>query len=102
MAEPGGAPGGADRVTELKVYSPVTKHQDMGRGSSKNGGTPTSMGHKCAFGNTEERLRLQNLGCAERGHPSQGPLDHATHGPRMGAGAAGPLRRRAQRQAQRR
>ena len=78
MAEPGGAPGGADRVTELKVYSSVTKHQDMGRGSSKNGGTPTSVGHKYAFGNTEERLRLENLGCDERGHPSQGPLDHAT------------------------
>ena len=31
-----------------------------------------------AFGNTEERLRLQNLGCAERGRPSDGPLDHRT------------------------
>ena len=43
-----------------------------------NGGTPTSVGHKYAFGNTEERVRLENLGCDERGHPSQGPLDHAT------------------------
>jgi len=28
--------------------------------------------------NTEEKLRLKNLGCAPRGHPSQGPLDHST------------------------
>ena len=27
---------------------------------------------------TEERLRLENLGCTERGHPCQGPLNHRT------------------------
>ena len=74
--------------------------------SAKNGGTPTSVGHKYAFGNTEERLRLQKLGCTKRGHPSvpskQARPARPRHGPRMGAGAAGPLRRRAQRQAQRR
>ena len=36
------------------------------------------MGHLYAFGNTEEQLRLENLGCAERGRPSDGPLDHGT------------------------
>ena len=78
MAEPGDAPGVADRLTELKVYSSLTKQRDMGRGSARNGGTPTTLGHKFAFGSTEERLRVENLGCDERGHPSQGPLNHRT------------------------
>ena len=50
----------------------------MGRGSARNGGTPTTLGHKYAFGSTEERLRLENLGCVERGHPSQGYFNHRT------------------------
>ena len=30
------------------------------------------------FGNTEEELRLENLGAAERGHPTDKPFDHTT------------------------
>ena len=30
------------------------------------------------FGNTEEELRLENLGAAERGHPTDTPFDHTT------------------------
>ena len=59
MAAPGGAPGGANRVTELKVYSPTTKHQDMGRGSSKNGGTPSSVGRWA----TSTRSATPRSGC---------------------------------------
>ena len=36
------------------------------------------MGHLYGCGNTEERLRLENLGCAARGHPSLGYFDHST------------------------
>ena len=62
-------------------FASLTKRADKGRGSSRNGGTPTTLGHKYAFGSTEERLRLENLGCIERGHPSQGPFNHRTgHG----------------------
>ena len=78
MAEPGGGPGGCDRLVELKAYSALTKKHDAGRGSSANGGTPASVGHLYSFGNTEERLRIANFGCAERGHPSHGFFDHST------------------------
>ena len=78
MAEPGAGRGGSDRLTELKVPTPLRASHEAGRGSTVNGGTPTSIGHLYSFGNTEEKLRLQNLGCEPRGHPSQGPLDHST------------------------
>ena len=78
MAELNDAPDGTSRLNELKVYSGLSKHYDGGRGSTLNGGTPTSVGHLYACGNTEERLRLGNLGCAERGHPSHGAFDHST------------------------
>ena len=78
ICEPGGGPGGSDHITEIKVCTPVAASHAAGRGSAVNGGTPTSVGHLHAFGNTEEKLRLVNLGCRERGHPSQPPLDHAT------------------------
>ena len=78
ICEPGGAPGGADHITEIKVCTPLATSISAGQGSSVNGGTPTSVGHLHAFGNTEEKLRLANLGCRERGHPSQPPLDHNT------------------------
>ena len=55
-----------------------TKTHKAGRGSDKNGGTPASVGYKYALGNTEEDLRLVNLGCAARGDPSQGHFDHRT------------------------
>ena len=78
MAELHDAPDGASRLTELKVYSGLSKHYDGGRGSALHGGTPASVGHLYACGNTEERLRLGNLGCAQRGHPSHGAFDHST------------------------
>ena len=62
MAELNDASDGTSRLNELKVYSGLSKHYDGGRGSTLNGGTPTSVGHLYAFGNTEERLRLGNLG----------------------------------------
>ena len=52
----------SDRLGELKAYSALTPKRETGRGSSQNGGTPAKVGHLFAFGNTEERLRLQNLG----------------------------------------
>ena len=78
IGEPGGGPGGTDRLTEIKIASPLQMRHAAGVGSSVNGGTPASVGHLYAFGNTEERLRLANLGCRARGHPSMPPLDHHT------------------------
>ena len=38
----------------------------------------TSVGHRFAFGNTEEKLRHENLGCKQRGAPGQHALCHTT------------------------
>ena len=81
IGEPGGGPGGCDRITEIKIASPLPLRHAAGVGSAIHGGTPASVGHLYAFGNTEERLRVANLGCRARGHPSLPPLDHHTgHG----------------------
>ena len=36
------------------------------------------MGHKYLFGNTEDQCRIDNLGCAPRGRPTDGPFNHKT------------------------
>ena len=58
ICEPGGAPGGADHITEIKVCTPLAASVSAGQGSAVNGGTPTSVGHLHAFGNTEESSAL--------------------------------------------
>ena len=78
MAELNDAPDGTSRLNELKVYSALSKHYDGGCGSTLNGGAPTSVGHLYGCGNTEEPLRLGNLGCAERGHPDDAANDANT------------------------
>ena len=45
-----------DELLEVKCVSPLTKHHAVGRGSARRGGTPASVGHKIAFGNTLEHL----------------------------------------------
>ena len=50
----------------------------LGRGSKKNGGTPASVGHLYAGGNTEERYRVSILGARPKGRPGDKPWDHAT------------------------
>ena len=49
-------------------------------GNASSGGTPASVGHSYAFGNTEEKARRLNMGCKARGQPGQ-PFSHKTgHG----------------------
>ena len=40
--------------------------------------TPGSVGDKFAFGSTEERARLANMGCKQRGFRGQRAFDHTT------------------------
>ena len=48
--------------------------------ATPRGGTPASVGHSYAFGNTEEKARRLNMGCKARGQPGQ-PFSHKTgHG----------------------
>ena len=55
-------------------------YKRQGIGNASSGGTPASVGHSYAFGNTEEKARRLNMGCKARGQPSQ-PFSHKTgHG----------------------
>ena len=74
----GGAPHtSADACHEVKAVSPLTATHHAGVGG-RYGGTPEDVGHYIGFGNTEEHLRWQNLGCKAKGIPAHGPLDHQT------------------------
>ena len=80
LAEPHAGPGGCDEVNEVKLWTPLLKTSSTGVGNASSGGTPASVGHSYAFGNTEEKARRLNMGCKARGQPSQ-PFSHKTgHG----------------------
>ena len=71
LAEPHAGPGGCDDVNEIKLWTPLLKTSSPGVGNASSGGTPASVGHSYAFGNTEEKARRLNMGCKARGQPSQ-------------------------------
>ena len=61
-------------------WTPLLKTSSTGVGNASSGGTPASVGHSYAFGNTEEKARRLNMGCKARGQPGQ-PFSHKTgHG----------------------
>ena len=68
---------GEDVCNEVKCFATLKKSGSTGRGGV-NGGTAAKVGHKYLFGNTEEQCRVDNLGCAPRGRPADGPLNHKT------------------------
>ena len=63
LAEPHAGPGGCDEVNEVKLWTPLLKTSSPGVGNASSGGTPASVGHSYAFGNTEEKARRLNMGC---------------------------------------
>ena len=75
LAEPHAGPGGCDEVNEVKLWTPLLKTSSPGVGNASSGGTPASVGHSYAFGNTEEKARRLNMGCKARGQPGP-PFDH--------------------------
>ena len=62
-------------MNEIKLWTPLLKTSSPGVGNASSGGTPASVGHSYAFGNTEEKARRLNMGCKARGQPGQ-PFDH--------------------------
>ena len=62
-----GRPGGKDEISEVKLWTPLRGGLPVGVGRTATGGNPGSVGDKFAFGNTEERARLANMGCKQRG-----------------------------------
>ena len=76
-----GRAGGCDEVNEVKLWTPLLKTSSLGVGNASSGGTPASVGHSYAFGNTEEKARRLNMHWKSlsyarriksptRGHPS--------------------------------
>ena len=63
---------------ETKCYSPCVATHRAGAGTRTMGGSPQSVGGESAFGNTEEHLLLEILGCKQMGTPNQPPLNHLT------------------------
>ena len=62
-----------DTIVEGKVPSlHKKKHTKVG------GGTVRYVGHRVAFGSTEEEYRLMVLGCRRRGRPQDKPFDPET------------------------
>ena len=80
----------SSRESEVKLWTPLRGGLPVGVGRADTGGNPGSVGDKFAFGNTEERARLANMGCKQRGFRwSTGVRPH--HRPRLRQVAAWPL-----------
>ena len=77
IAEIGAGDSGEDVCNEVKVFAALKKGGSTGRGGA-DGGTSRKVGHKYLFGNTEDQCRIDNLGCAPRGRPTDGPFNHKT------------------------
>ena len=69
-------PRETDILTDTKVASPFTKLKATGQGTQNGGGTISSVGNEFSFGSTEEKLRVDMLGCKQRGSPSDPPFCH--------------------------
>ena len=79
LAEIGGdETTGGDVCIEVKCPSSLTQKRSLGKGSEKKGGQPAKVGHRYAFGNTEEWYRRSILGCKRQGRRADGPLNHDT------------------------
>ena len=70
IVEPGGGPGGSDRLFEAKVVSPCTLAERQG--AEIRGQKPSKRGYLFGFGNTEESYRIMIYGTAARGLPTAG------------------------------
>ena len=74
IVQPGASAWHTDWLGENKVASPLcTSHSPNARA-----GGVQNVGHLFAFGNTEERLHRDILGCRERDRPADPPFDHNT------------------------
>ena len=76
MVEPGGGPGGCDRLFESKVVSPAT--QGNYQTGKMAGAGVLKHGHLFACGNTEESYRVMILGNERRGAPDGPAFDPDT------------------------
>ena len=76
IVEPGGGPGGSDRLFEAKVVSPCTLAERQG--AELRGQKPPKRGYLFGFGNTEESYRIMIYGSATRGLPTDGLFDEDT------------------------
>ena len=79
IAELGAALNGRHVLYESKLLSPLTKSVNLGNGTARGGGTPsTAAGDLVAFGCTEESMLYKCLGAKPRGVPNGAPFDPST------------------------
>lgn len=70
---------GADVCQEYKVPSPIVQSRRKGKGTMKYGGSIANVGHRYAFGNTEELYRCKILGRKAKGQLGKDkPFCHRT------------------------
>ena len=74
IVEIGAGENGEDICNEFKCYAFARPKDTEGKGRSGrlDNKTAPANGHKIGFGNTEEELRMDNLGCRARGRPCDG------------------------------
>jgi hypothetical protein len=66
-------------IHEYKCYTFANKTVALGHGTPEGGAkASTAEGHITAFGGTEERLRWENIGVAQRGDASGGAFQRTT------------------------
>ena len=64
---------------ESKVYTPLKTSDNLGNGTTRGGGSPsTAAGDLVAFGCTEEKLLRDIFGARPRGAAADGPFSHTT------------------------
>ena len=80
IVEIGAGENGEDVCNELKCYAFARSKDTKGKGQGGRlgGKTTPANGHKIGFGNTEEDLRIENLGNRKRGRPCDGVFSAKT------------------------
>ena len=64
---------------ESKVYTSLKTSDNLGNGTARGGGSPsTAAGNLVAFGCTEEKLLRDIYGARPRGAAADGPFNHTT------------------------
>ena len=77
LVEVNGGPTGEDVINEVKVYTDLKKANTKGC-ATRAGASFRCDGHRFAFGNSEDKARVECLGRKQRGRVGDPPFNHNT------------------------
>ena len=77
LVEINGGPTGEDVINEIKVYTDLKKTNTKGC-ATRAGASFRCDGHRFAFGNSEDKARVECLGRKQRGRVGDPPFNHNT------------------------